>query len=199
MQFFYWVRNNIEWFAVFLAALLLLFDWFDAFARYIWHVHIKRKASPIGALARTGRPSKEYLGHLTFTIFTDGHEVGGIEGWAANEVMRSWSILVRETLPSRIRRRFTFAKAPTEMDFIEVAYRRTIPPQQGHIASVGAQEFQTLILRRTGFYRISVNTTRENVSPGQRVVLECGATVVKMGVRYVNDDNAPDGNITLGQ
>ena len=191
-----WVLSNMDIFALAGSLALLSFDLFDGYARYIWWVHIKRN-SPLRELVEAGRPSKEHLGHFTFRLHTQRFEIGPIEGWAQNERPGLWYFLVRETLPSRLRRRFTLAKAPEEMDFVEVAHRRITPPQPGHIASYTADRWATAVLRRTGFYRVIINTNREGLSPGSKVTLHSGATIVKMGVRYINEDNAPSGNVTL--
>ena len=144
-------------------------------------------------MVQTGRPSKEHLGPISFKLHTKMFEPGPVEGLELDERPRSWFILVRETLPSRMRRHFTLVKAPKEMDFVEVAHRRIIPPHAGCIASFAADEWHTAILRRTGFYRVVMNTTREELSPGRRVELQSGAVVVKMNVGYMNDDNMADG------
>ena len=193
-----WFKNNIDFFALIIGSGLLLFDWFDAYAKYISWAQLKR-SSPIAQLVHSGRPSREYLGHLTFKLYTTKFELDPIDGWENDERIRSWLILVRETLASRTRRRLVFANAPNEMDFVEVAHRRIIPPQPSHIASFTAIEWQTPILRRTGFYQVAINTNRENLSPGPRVKLKSGAIIVKMNVRYINDDNTPDGQATFGK
>lgn len=195
-DFLSWVVANVEWFALFVAALLLLFDWIDAFAGFLWHALVKRK-SPIGEQITSGRPSVEYLGPFTFRLYTTKFDICPIEGWGS-ERPYSWFILVRETFASRIRRRFTLTKSPEEMDFVEVAHRRIVPPQDGHIASYATIESRTIIMRRIGFIRVVINTNRESLCPGTRVQLKSGDTVVRMSTRYLNDDNIPDSETSSG-
>ena len=181
----------MAWPAAILAALYFLFDVVDAYGKFFWHSQIKRSPAVRSAF-KNGRRSNEHFHNLTFTVYAQKFDFRPTPN-LGKDAAKVWSILVVETFLSRLRRRISLAPSPPEIQFVEVAHRRIELPPPGHIASFNTWEWPTLVMRNSAFYVIGFHTNREELSPGRRIQLESGHTIVKMSDVHVSGDLTLDG------